>query len=141
MVLMLAAVATCRQVTAVPGLPRTVNLPSKVSMSSGAASSRWAAIRIALARRVPEASRSAPEATLCSGFPSCRARKGCDRCPPMTTRTRSRRTPRVSAVSVTSMDSRPCPEVETPTDTTSVPSGLTRTEHESKEVRCPVVMK
>ena len=39
------------------------------------------------------------------------------------------------------MDSRPWPDVETPTDTTTVPSGLTLTEQESKAVQCPVVMK
>lgn len=39
------------------------------------------------------------------------------------------------------MDSKPWPEVLTSTDTTTGPSGLIRTEHESSAVQCPVVMK
>ena len=91
------------------GVPRTLARPSASSMSSGAASSLWAAMATMRSRRTAAVSRTAPAVIDPLRLPPVPAPKGVTAVSPWIVVTSSMSTPSASAVSCTTVVSRLLP--------------------------------
>ena len=110
----------------IAGVPRTVARPWASSMSSGAASSLWAAMATMRSRRIAAVSPMAPAIIEPLRLPPVPRPNGVTAVSPWMVLTSSMSTPRASAVSCTAVVSRLLPVEPPATYTLTLPEGSMR---------------